>query len=55
MVAGAVLGIAAGAGIAKMPAPILAGVFDPPPEAVVPAANLALSSLTALCYGALAV
>ena len=56
VVGGAVLGIAAGAGIAKMLVTILAGVFDPPPEAlVVPWAYLALSLLTALCCGALAV
>lgn len=53
---GAVLGIAAGVGIAKILVTILAGVFDPPPEAlVIPSVYLAVAFITALLCGALAI
>jgi len=56
VVGGALLGVAAGGGIAKMLVTILAGVFDPPPEAlVIPWAYLAVSLITALSCGALAI
>lgn len=56
VVGGATLGIATGIGIAKTLVMILAGVFDPPPEAlVIPWTYLAVSLITALCCGALAI
>lgn len=56
VVGGAVLGVAAGFGIAQALIRILSGVFDPPPEALsVPWAYLAEVLIAALASGALAV
>ncbi|WP_028231066.1 ABC transporter permease [Paraburkholderia mimosarum] len=56
IIAGAVLGLGAGAGIAGVLVAILAGVFDPPPEALsIPWLYLASTAVTGLVCGALAI
>lgn len=56
VIGGAVLGIAAGFGIAEALVTILTGVFDPPPEALsVPWLYLVVALTTALACGALAI
>jgi putative ABC transport system permease protein len=56
VVGGAVLGIAAGFGLAEALVTILTGVFDRPPEALsVPWLYLVVALTTALACGALAI